>query len=354
MYSRTIKRVSARILFPLLSHSRSYYLSKPFYSGLGSVLMFHRVCPESSRPRIRGNAGLEVTPEYLENTIKFLRKNNYEIVSLSRVAKILNDNYKKKKFAVLTFDDGYIDNYVHAYPIFKKHRVPFSIYVTTNFPDGNAILWWYILEDLILKEARIEFQLNGLEYQYSCASLWQKEWAYQQIHGLILNGPSNDLNQRIRQVFKNYDIDFLKKTSELALTWEQIREMSADPLVEIGAHTINHHALSKLTDSDVQKEIEGSRDKIESEINQKVEHFSYPFGTRNEAGQREFKIAKKCGFKTSTTTSIANIFKEHKDLLEQLPRIPVNQKRDNGNINYLNLWLNGTLPCIINKLKRVV
>ena len=354
MYSKIIKNASARILFPLLSHSRSYYLSKPFYSGLGSVLMFHRVCPESSRPRIRGNAGLEVTPEYLENTIKFLRKNNYEIVSLSRVAKILNDNYKKKKFAVLTFDDGYIDNYVHAYPIFKKHRVPFSIYVATNFPDGNAILWWYILEDLILKEARIEFQLNGLEYQYSCASLWQKEWAYQQIHGLILNGPSNDLNQRIRQVSKNYDIDFIKKTSELALTWEQIREMSADPLVEIGAHTINHHALSKLTDSDVQKEIEGSRDKIESEINQKVEHFSYPFGTRNEAGQREFKIAKKCGFKTSTTTSIANIFKEHKDLLEQLPRIPVNQKRDNGKINYLNLWLNGTLPCIINRFKKIL
>ena len=354
MYSRTIKRVSARILFSLLSHSRSYYLSKPFYSGLGSILMFHRVCPESSRPRIRGNSGLEVTPEYLENTIKFLRKNNYEIISLSQVAKILNDNYKKKKFAVLTFDDGYIDNYVHAYPIFKKHRVPFSIYVTTNFPDGNAILWWYILEDLILKETRIEFQLNGLEYQYSYDSLWQKEWAYQQIHELILNGPSNDLNQRIRQVFKNYDIDFLKKTSELALTWEQIREMSADPLVEIGAHTINHHALSKLTNSAVQKEMEGSRDKIESEINQKVEHFSYPFGTRNEVGQREFRIAKKCGFKTSTTTTIANIFEEHKDLLEQLPRIPVNQKRDNGKINYLNLWLNGTLPCIINKFKKIL
>ena len=354
MYSKIIKKASARILFPLLFHSRSYYLSKPFYSGLGSILMFHRVCPESSRPRIRGNAGLEVTPEYLENTIKFLHKNNYEIISLSQVAKTLNDNYKKKKFAVLTFDDGYIDNYVHAYPIFKKHRVPFSIYVTTNFPDGNGILWWYILEDLILKEARIEFQLNGLEYQYSCASLLQKEWAYQQIHGLILNGPSNDLNQRILQVFKNYDIDFLKKTSQLALTWEQIREMSADPLIEIGAHTINHHVLSKLTDFAVQKEMEGSRDKIESEINQKVEHFSYPFGTRKEVGQREFRIAKKCGFKTSTTTTIANIFKEHKDLLEQLPRIPVNQKRDNGKINYLNLWLNGTLPCIINKFKKIL
>ena len=316
--------------------------------------MFHRVCPDSSKQRIRGNAGLEVTPEYLENTVKFLRQNNYEIVSLSQAAKILDEGYKKKKFAVFTFDDGYSDNFIHAYPILKKHRVPFTVYVTTNFPDGKAVLWWYLLEDLILKETIIEFQLNGQKYKFLCAHLWQKEWAYQEIHRLILNSSSSNLNQRIRQVFENYEIDFHKKTSELALTWKQIREMSEDPLVEIGAHTTSHPALNKLTVSAVLKEIEGSRDKIESEINKKVEHFSYPFGTRNEIGRREFKIAKKCGFKTSTTTSIANIFEEHKDLLEQLPRIPINQKRDNGKINYLSLWLNGTIPCIINKFKRIL
>jgi hypothetical protein len=40
--------------------------------------------------------------------------------------------------------------------------------------------------------------------------------------------------------------------------------------------------------------------------------------------------------------------------LEQLPRIPINQKRDNGKINYLNLWFNGTIPCIVNKFKRIL
>jgi len=316
--------------------------------------MFHRVCPESSTPRIRGNAGLEVTPEYLKKTIAFLRQNNYEIVSLSRIDKLINSNNIAKKFAVFTFDDGYADNYIHAYPILKEHEVPFTIYITTNLPDGEAILWWYLLEDLVLRKNQIEFQLNGRNHQYSCTSHLQKEWTYQEIHKLILNGPSSELNQRILQVFKNYNISLLKKTFEVALTWEQIREMSKDPLVEIGAHTINHHALSKLTDSAVHKEIEGSRNKIESKIDQKVEHFCYPFGTSNEVGEREFKIAKKYGFKTSTTTCAANIFSEHKNLLERLPRLAINQKRDNGNINYLNLWLNGTLPCILNKLKRVL
>ena len=340
-------------MLPLLFYSRSHLLLKAFYSGLGSILMFHRVCPENSKPRIRGNAGLEVTPEYLENTILFLRKNNYEIVSLTRAAQILNNN-EKKKFAVFTFDDGYRDNYEYAYPIFKKYEVPFTIYVTTHLPDGKAILWWYHLEDLLLKENQIKFNLNGQEYFFRCPNNLKKDWAYHQIHSLILNGPSDQLHERIQQVFANHKTNFTKKTLELSLTWDHIREMGKDPLVEIGAHTIHHHALSKLPESVVLKEIEGSKKKIESEIGQKVEHFSYPFGTQNEAGEREFRIAKECGFTTSTTTRMANIFPEHKSLLEQLPRIAINEKRDHGKVQYLILWLNGFLPCIINNFKRVV
>jgi len=355
VYLKIIKRSTARLIFPLLFYSRSYLLSKPFYSGLGSILTFHRVCPENSKPRIRGNAGLEVTPEYLESTIRFLNQNDYEIVSMTRASQILKTGNIDKKFVVFTFDDGYIDNYLYAYPIFKKYKVPFTVYVTTRLPDGEAVLWWYLLEDLILNVEHIEFEFNGQRYNYNCNTYWKKEWVYQEIHRLIISGSPENLNQRIQQIFKNYsNINFLDKTSELALSWDQVREMSKDPLVEIGAHTINHHALNKLSESAALEEIQGSRDKIELKTGQKVEHFAYPFGTPREVGLREFKIAKKCGFKTSTTTSIGNIFPEHKGLLDQLPRIPVNQKRDNGKIDYLKLWLEGIIPCLVNKLKRVV
>ncbi|MEK9627501.1 MAG: polysaccharide deacetylase family protein [Nitrospinota bacterium] len=354
MINKVVKRAATKILFSILFHSKGYLLSKPFYSGVGSILMFHRVCPQSSKSRIRGNAGLEVTPEYLENTILYLRQKNYEIVSLTQAAQILNSGDTNQKFAVITFDDGYIDNYQHAYPILKKHQAPFCIYVTTNLPDGKAILWWYLLEDLILQESKIEFNLNGRKYSFSCSNIQEKDWCYHVVHKLILNGPSDKLNDRIRQVFTNYNVDYYKKSKELSLTWEQIREMSKDPLVEIGAHTIHHPALSKVPESVVEKEIKGSRKKIESEIGKKVEHFSYPFGTKNEADEREYRIAKKCGFITSTTTIPANIFSEHKNFLERLPRIAVNQKRDNGNIDYLKLWLTGALPCILNKFKRIV
>ncbi len=355
VYSKIIKRTTANLIFPLLFYSRSYLLSKPFYCGLGSILTFHRVCPGTPKPRIRGNAGLEVTPEYLENTIRFLSQNNYEIVSMTRASQILKTGNSCKKFAVFTFDDGYIDNYLYAYPVFKKYGIPFTVYVTTQLPDGEAILWWYLLEDLILKVERIEFEFNGRRYNYNCKTYYEKEWVYQEIHRLIISGSPENLNFRIQQIFKNFsNINFREKTSELALSWNQIREMSEDPLVEIGAHTIRHHVLNKLSEAAVLEEMEGSRDKIELKTSQQVEHFSYPFGTSREVGQREFRIAKKCGFKTSTTSSIGNIFPEHEGLLNKLPRIPINQKRDSGKVDYLKLWLNGLLPLCVNKLKRVV
>ena len=94
VYSKIIKRTTARLISPLLFYSRSYHLSKPFYCGLGSILTFHRVCPGTSKPRIRGNAGLEVTPEYLENTKRFLSQNNSEIVSMTRASQILKTDNK--------------------------------------------------------------------------------------------------------------------------------------------------------------------------------------------------------------------------------------------------------------------
>ena len=354
MYSKIIKRAAANVLFSSLFYTRSHLLSKPIYSGLGSILMFHRVCPERSDTRIRGNAGLEVTPGYLEKIILHLFQNNYEIVPIGQIEKILNGELNGKKFVVFTFDDGYADNFQYAYPIFKKYEIPFTVYVTTDLPDSKAILWWYLLEDLILKKNRVEFELHGKAYKFSCTKHWEKEWAYHKIHSLILNGPSNKLKERVIQVIEKNNINLFEKTSELSLTWKQIREMHQDPLIDIGAHTVHHDALNKLSDSMVIKEMKDSQEKIESETGQKVEHFCYPFGTKNEVGKREFDLAEKCGFTTSTTTRSGNIFPEHKNMLQQLPRIAINEKRDNGNIKFLSLWLNGALPCVINKFKRIV
>jgi peptidoglycan/xylan/chitin deacetylase (PgdA/CDA1 family) len=127
--------------------------------------------------------------------------------------------------------------------------------------------------------------------------------------------------------------------------------MSRDPLVTIGGHTMNHKPLGKLTEEKIRQEIEGSVARIEEQIGKKVEHFSYPFG-RRECGPREFAMVKEMGFKTAVTTRFTNIFPEHRDHLECLPRI-----YKIGEIpleRYLDVLTSGALSAMVYRFQRIV
>jgi len=121
----------------LLTYSGSFLLTKPVYAGLGHILVFHRVIPKSKSPRV-ANTEIEVTPEYLEGIIKYFNKRHYHFISLDELYDVLKGKKLDNRFVIFTFDDGYIDNLIYAYPIFKKYNVPFTIYVATNFPATNT------------------------------------------------------------------------------------------------------------------------------------------------------------------------------------------------------------------------
>lgn len=303
-------------------------LSRPLFSGIGHILCFHRVMPGVSTERIERNSGMEVSPEFIETIIEFFEKKNYEFISLDQLYSILVAGEKtKKKFIVFTMDDGYSDNYYFAYPVFKKHNIPFAIYVATDFPDHKAVLWWYMLEDLLLKTPRVEFIFKGENYLYKCETKEQKEESFLNIRNLILERDS-EKEELFQMIFSHYEIQKMAMVEKNALNWEQIIELSEDGLVTIGAHTITHRPLNKLSEAEAKQEIEQSRKLIEEKIDKKVKHFAYPFGGIDTCGEREFSLVKQAGFKTATTLRQGNIFSRYKDYMERIPRIPLGEKSD--------------------------
>jgi len=325
---------------------------RPIYGGAGVILMFHRVLPAESRPRIHGHAALEITPEALEQTIRYFAQRNYAVYSPDDLYHLLTGAKKADKpFALFTFDDGYVDNLTYAYPIFKKHNIPFTINVSTCFPERTAVIWWYLLEDLILARDRLTFEHESRAYDLDCATSESKTTAFASIRKLFKFA---DVQQRAvltNSVLLAHGADLLRKVDEVALTWDQLKGLASDPLVTISAHTVNHYVLNSLSEDEARYEIFESKRILEAHLDKQIEHFAYPFGNRREAEAREFQIAAQCGFKTALTTRTGSIFPAHRSNLMTLPRYDLTQlalPRD------LDLVASGALSMRVNRLRRVI
>ena len=322
---------------------------RPIYGGAGVILMFHRVLPKEARPRIRGHAALEVTPEALEQTIHYFAQKNYQVYSPDDLYRFLTgEKSSDQPFVLFTFDDGYVDNLTYAFPIFKKHNIPFTINVSTCFPERTAIIWWYLLEDLILDRERLIFEYEGKTYNLNCGTEEGKTQAYAVTRKLFKFAnvqQREELNKSV--LLANH---LLRKVDEVALTWSQLKQLAADPLVTLSAHTANHYVLSSLQDEEIRFEISESKQLLEEKLNKQIDHFAYPFGNRREAEAREFRIAANCGFKTAMTTRTGNIFPLHDAHLFTLPRY------DLATLSLphdLDLVTSGVLSMRINRFKRI-
>ncbi len=296
------------------------------YGGIGQILTFHRVIPESNRQRIWSNSYLEVTTGYLEKVIRYYKSNNFEFLSLDDlVSKGFN---MSRKFVIFTFDDGFRDNLTFALPILRKYNVPLNIYITTDFIDKKTILWWNIVEDVILQNDELTFEWFGEKIHFQCTSPTEKNNTFGRIHSLIQEGTHLTIYDRALMFCQIFKVDPFSSITELALSWNEVRQLCNDKLVTLGAHTVSHPVLSRLSDEGALGEIGQSKRRIEQETGKEVKHFAYPFGGKKEASLREYEMARQCGFDTAVTLVSASVLREHQNMMYQLPRIAVGMSMD--------------------------
>ena len=312
--------------------------SAPLFGGKGIIFMLHRVLPENERNAYTLNKDLAITPEKLEEFILFFKQKGYVFISLDELADWLDGKITfHQKFICLTFDDGYKDNLIVGLPILKKHKVPATIYVTNCLPNGTAIMWWYLFENhvkshhqLILNSSkgRIEFQWKNEPSSFS---------QFGQVSQAIKEIPGNELPAVLSQSFGLSVSEMEAHGEAISLSWEEIKELSNDPLITIGAHTMNHICLKQQMEELVFEEMKSSKSELEKYIGKEVVHFAYPFGGEVDVSNRDLEIAAKVGFKTSTLNQAGSIFKSNKMSKQALARMPLGNRIDNERMsNYLN------------------
>lgn len=245
------------------------------------------------------NRGLDLTAGELEAVLACLAEEGYRPVALDEIR--LEPDAGEKRVAI-TFDDGYAGNLHVAYPLLRPRGIPFTVYVTTGFMDREVYVWWYALERLIASVESVAFEHLGRTHRYTTVSPAQKLRAYQRIRALLLSAPHGTAPRLLEQLFSGTVAELAELGAKDVLSADQVRTLSEDPLVTIGAHSMSHPALLQLDDAACRREIRGSGERLAAVIGRPIAHFAYPFGNRAAYGPREERLVRESGYTTAATT----------------------------------------------------
>lgn len=334
-----------------LYFSGAHLMMRPFVGGLGVILTLHHVRPPRSGS-FQPNRLLEVAPDFFARLVRRLRRSRMDLISLDEMHRRLTEQDYGRRFACLTFDDGYRDFLEHAHPVLRRYEVPFAMYVPTSFPDRIGELWWLALEAVIAKNARIGLLIDGREQRFDCRSARDKRELFGQLYWWLRSRKTEEeLRAIVRDLCGRYGVDMKELCEKLCMTWSEVTELAHDPLATIGAHTVNHVILSKTSEQAARSEMEMGCSVLEAAIGVRPRHFAYPVGDASAAGEREFAIARNLGFKTAVTTQPGVLFPAHRDHLMALPRISVNGEFQQ--MRYLKVLMSGAATAVFNRFRRV-
>jgi peptidoglycan/xylan/chitin deacetylase (PgdA/CDA1 family) len=309
----------------------AYFSGQPWLrgrraGGAGVVMRFERVRPR--RPaRFQPLKSREITPKFLDRTIRALKRWKFDIVSIDEVCRRAVTLASPRRFVCLTFDGAYKDLIKSAYPVLSKHGVPFTVYVPTAFPDGLGEAWWLALEEVIARENRLSLMIDNQERHFSIASASEKYQLYEYLGGWMHSLPPPDLSSAIKDLCTRYSVGLASLSREASMDWDDLATLAADPLVTIGSATVNYPILSNLKDKAALREMRMGRAVAEAVFQRDVRHFAYPFGDRSAFRRQHVAMTAEAGFASAASAISGIVEAEGRTNLHALPRIAWDGRR---------------------------
>ena len=287
-------------------------LGRP-YRGKGIVVMLHEIHRDVDA-ELRTGCG----PAQLERIVIALRAADRDIVTPDEGLRRLADPVSKP-FALLTFDDAYRDNLTNALPVLERLNAPMTLFVPTGMITRELYAWWLGMRQWILQSDAVDIEPMGR--RFACADLASKLSTRRQITSWIADDQTRA--DSLAPLFQAQGINIRALVDCYAMNAEELRRMAAHPLVTIGAHTETHRFLTGLSEAEARREFQGNKAWLEALLDRPISYFAYPYGTPGACGEREARLAAEAGFRASFTTRAGQLFAEHLQHPQLLPRIDV-------------------------------
>lgn len=327
-------------------------LAEAWTGGVGAILMLHRVTAVPSKPG-GVNRHLTISPFFLDAVIADMKRAGYAFVTMDEAVERLKKGGSPPRFAALTADDAYRDNLTEALPVLENHDAPITIYVAPGLINGDVDLWWELVEDVV--GARDRFYLPTAEGRVAidCSSPAKKYEAVVRLHEFLTRDVrEQDQRAIVRDLARAVGVDWAAPRRETLMTWEEVRSAARHPLVTIGAHSVHHYNLRRLSDDDARREIADAAAMLAVEIGRAPRHMAYPYGYAWAVGEREVRLAAEAGFASAVTTRHGLLQPAHGDNLHALPRLSVNGRYQR--VAHIRTMLTGLTTPLANRGRIVV
>jgi peptidoglycan/xylan/chitin deacetylase (PgdA/CDA1 family) len=283
----------------------------------GAILCLHSIAAHSAQ-KFQPMDRLAISPSFLEKMIVEFRRCNIDIVSIEEALRRLQSR-DSRRFVAFTLDDGYADNFTEGFPIFLRHRVPVTIFLTTGFIDRTVPMWWEVLQGLICDHEELQLP----DVTLPAGTLAEKLRAFAIASERVRDLPPDNVVEYLERLFSAHCHGSRLRDETLAavLDWNQVRAMAASGLVSFGCHTVHHPVLSRIDCKTIAREIGFARDRIAAELGEVPRLFAYPFGSSAEIGSDAPQIVAQAGFDAAFTTSRDLLCHFDCDVAHVIPRI---------------------------------
>jgi len=259
---------------------------------------YHRIGNESDTdydPNV-----FSCTEESFNTHLEFIGR-NFKIITADELQSYIDATEEfQEKVALITFDDGYIDNYSVAFPILEKHAVSALFFLSTQFIYEDKVPWWDELSFMLKKTPCKYAELLNQGRQIEIDKLNISATIRRVIRSFKLDS-SRSIEQKMEIMRSTLKVNIEDYQRErLFINWDMVKLMLRSGM-KFGSHTCSHQILSHLSPTEQLYEVQRSKEIIENEINNSVKYFAYPVGGWNSFNQTTVSAVRTSDYLLSFT-----------------------------------------------------
>jgi len=249
----------------------------------------------------------------------------YTFIPLSEFVSRLAQGKSTARLAVITFDDGYGSVLESAAHLAQIHGWPMTFFLPTRYLDTREPYWFQELEPLLERATCDHMTIDDVYLPLRDQASRAKTLDI--LNERFMSFPSlekvDELLRRIRNVLSGSEERPADLRTSEPVSWRRVRELVGREELSFEVHSINHLALSRLTEEAIREEMLQSRARVEQMTGRNAEHFCYPYGGLDEIGSLAPRIARSL-FRSATTMLRGRCHKDTDSAL--LPRVPLYER----------------------------